>query len=274
MKAVCSICPRHCLLNEQETGFCRARANIEGSVISKNYGRLTSLALDPIEKKPLARFFPGSNILSAGSFGCNMRCPFCQNSEISMADETTATSFVSCDALIQKAEELIPYRNIGVAFTYNEPLVGYEYVRDCCAAAHARNLKTVLVTNGYVCREPLAQLLQFVDAMNIDLKGFTHEWYARLGGNLEIVKESIIAAAACCHVEITTLIVNKENDSVAETALLSKWLSDIDKNIPLHLSRFFPRYLMTDRTATPVSAIHRLCDTASRYLNYVYAGNC
>jgi pyruvate formate lyase activating enzyme len=258
MKATCPICPRHCRLEEGETGFCRARVNVKGAVIAQNYGRLTALALDPIEKKPLARYYPGSYILSAGSYGCNMRCPFCQNCGISMTDENVPFEYVACDVLAEKALELKPQGNIGIAFTYNEPLVGYEFVRDCAVEAHKRALKTVVVTNGYICEEPLKNLLAHIDAMNIDLKGFTREWYARLGGDLETVKSSIRAASERCHVEITTLIVNGENDSVEEMKLLAQWLASVDKNIALHITRFFPNYRMTDRPATPVKTIGRL----------------
>ncbi len=182
-----------------------------------NYGKLTSLALDPIEKKPLRRFHPGSMILSVGSFGCNLRCPFCQNHEISMAAEgEIETVELSPEALADKALELRPHGNIGVAYTYNEPLAGYEYVRDCAALVHERGMVNVLVTNGTIEEAPWRELLPLIDAVNIDLKGFAPEWYKRLGGNLETVKRSISLAAERCHVEVTTLVIPGENDGVEE----------------------------------------------------------
>jgi len=275
MKVRCGLCFHHCELEEGQTGFCRARGNRGGTIVPLNYGKLTSLALDPIEKKPLRRFHPGSLILSAGSFGCNLRCPFCQNHEISMAGEHGAQTLeVSPEQLAGKAAELRTMGNIGAAYTYNEPLVGYEYVRDCAALVHERSMVNVLVTNGTVEEAPLRALLPLIDAANIDLKGFTSAWYRRLGGDLETVKRSITLAAEYCHVEVTTLLVPGENDSVEEIRELACWLAGVKPDIPLHLSRFFPRYRMTDHPPTPVEQVHRLADKARAYLTYVYTGNC
>lgn len=275
MKALCELCFHHCALDEGQTGLCRARACQDGKIVSLNYGKLTSLALDPIEKKPLRRFHPGSLILSVGSFGCNMRCPFCQNHEISMAgDSGIPTVEVSPEQLAAQAAELVPHGSIGVAYTYNEPLTGYEYVRDCAALVHEQGMVNVLVTNGTVEEEPWRALLPLVDAANIDLKGFTPSWYRRLGGDLETVKRSIVLAAERCHVEVTTLLIPGENDSEEEIRELARWLASISSEIPLHLSRFFPRYRMLDRPPTPVEQVSRLAETARRYLSYVYTGNC
>ena len=275
MKALCELCFHHCALDEGQTGLCRARACQDGKIVSLNYGKLTSLALDPIEKKPLRRFHPGSLILSVGSFGCNLRCPFCQNHEISMAgDSGIPTVEVSPEQLAAQAAELVPHGSIGVAYTYNEPLTGYEYVRDCAALVHEQGMVNVLVTNGTVEEEPWRALLPLVDAANIDLKGFTPSWYRRLGGDLETVKRSIVLAAERCHVEVTTLLIPGENDSEEEIRELARWLASISPEIPLHLSRFFPRYRMLDRPPTPVEQVSRLAETARRYLSYVYTGNC
>ena len=275
MKALCELCFHHCALDEGQTGLCRARACQDGKIVSLNYGKLTSLALDPIEKKPLRRFHPGSLILSVGSFGCNLRCPFCQNHEISMAgDSGIQTVEVSPEQLAAKAAELVPHGNTGVAYTYNEPLIGYEYVRDCAALVHEQGMVNVLVTNGTVEEEPWRALLPLVDAANIDLKGFTPSWYRRLGGDLETVKRSIVLAAERCHVEVTTLLIPGENDSEEEIRELARWLASISSEIPLHLSRFFPRYRMLDRPPTPVEQVYRLAEAARRYLSYVYTGNC
>lgn len=275
MSARCELCFHHCELAEGQTGFCRARICRNGAVVPLNYGRLTSLALDPIEKKPLRRFRPGSLILSVGSFGCNLRCPFCQNHEISMAgDGAIQTVDVSPELLADKAAELLSQGNIGVAYTYNEPLVGYEYVRDCAALVHDRGMVNVLVSNGTIEERPWRELLPLLDAANIDLKGFTSEWYRRLGGDLDTVKRSITLAAEQCHVEVTTLLVPGENDSGSEIRALAKWLASVSPDIPLHLSRFFPQFQMRDRPPTPVERVYQLADEARTWLTYVYTGNC
>lgn len=271
---ICTICPHHCDLKEGQTGLCRARANIGENISCTNYGKLTALSLDPIEKKPLARFYPGSMILSAGSYGCNLSCQFCQNYSISMADGTLETVTVSPEALVEKAIELLPKGNIGLAFTYNEPLISYEFIYDCARLAHEKNLKTVLVTNGMICFHPLKNLLPYIDAMNVDLKGFTESFYKKVQGDLETVKSTIAISSKSCHVEVTTLIIPGENDSPEEIEKEAKWLASVDSDTPLHISRFFPRYKMLDKQSTPVSTIHSLQAVASEYLKYVYTGNC
>ena len=284
---ICNTCFRHCNIPEGGLGFCGARTCENGVVRAANYGRITSLALDPIEKKPLVRFHPGSMILSAGSYGCNLRCPFCQNSEISWSDEALR--------LRDKAEYLAPedladiaarYRNrgnIGLAFTYNEPLIGYEYVRDAARLVHERGMKNVLVTNGTASLEVLEELLPYIDAMNIDLKGFTDHYYSDvLGGDRQMVMDFIERAVKSCHVELTTLIVPGENDNEEEiremtgriAGLMNAEGEKVGAEIPLHVSRFFPRFHMTDRDATEVRKVYRLADTAREKLKYVYTGNC
>ncbi|MGM9518694.1 AmmeMemoRadiSam system radical SAM enzyme [Acidaminococcus timonensis] len=274
-KTTCTLCPHHCQLAPGAVGFCRARENVDGTIIDRNYGLLTSLALDPIEKKPLRRFHPGSVILSAGSFGCNLRCPFCQNASISQVGEEAARWKVLPRQLLQLALE---YRekagNIGVAFTYNEPLVGYEYVRDCAKLLKENGLATVLVTNG--CIDPAAWqgLLPLVDAANIDLKGFTPEFYEWLQGDLETVKTNIQRAVeAGCHVEVTTLIIPGKNDSDEQMEREAAWLAGLSPDLPLHLSRYFPRWQLTT-PATPVPTVYHLANVARKHLKYVYEGNC
>ena len=275
MRAECGLCFHHCKLDEGQDGLCRGRGNRDGVIVPLNYGRITSLALDPIEKKPLRRFHPGSRILSVGSFGCNLRCPFCQNASISMAGPETETAELSPAELAAQADVLRARGNIGAAYTYNEPLIGWEYVRDCAAAVRERGMVNVLVSNGTIEPEPWRELLPLLDAANIDLKGFTENWYRRLGGDLGTVKRNIaLAVEAGCHVEVTTLLVPGENDSPAEIRELSAWLASLDPNLPLHLSRFFPRYRMTDRDATPIETVYRLADIARENLRYVYTGNC
>ena len=272
---ICELCFHHCALSDGQTGFCRARVCRDGKIVPLNYGKIISIALDPVEKKPLRRFRPGSKILSVGSFGCNLRCPFCQNHEISMSGEKELeTAELSPEALADKALELRPYGSIGVAYTYNEPLVGYEYVWDCASLVHERGMVNVLVTNGTTEEAPWRALLPLIDAVNIDLKGFTPEWYKRLSGDLETVKRSITLAAEQCHVEVTTLLVPGENDSEEEVRTLAQWLASVDQDIPLHLSRFFPRHRMTDKPPTQVERVYQLADVAREYLPFVYMGNC
>ena len=285
--AVCNVCFRHCEIPEGSSGFCGVRYCVEESVVTANYGRVTSLALDPIEKKPFARFHPGSMILSVGSYGCNLRCPFCQNHEISWSREAMRigeqASYVPPTKLVQAALDCQDRGNIGIAFTYNEPLVGYEYVRDTAQPAHEAGLLNVMVTNGTASLEVLSELAPYIDAMNIDLKGFTDSYYRDvLGGDLDMVKEFIARAVQVCHVELTTLIVPGENDSEEEIASLSRWVAGlraangrpVGSDIPLHISRFFPRFHMTDRGATDVSLVYHLAAVARDSLRYVYTGNC
>lgn len=281
--AECGVCFRHCHIPEGGLGFCGGRTAKNGNVEAFNYGRITSLALDPIEKKPLARFYPGSLILSAGSFGCNLRCPFCQNYEISWSDEAarfakTAES-LQPEELVEIAEATKSRGNIGIAFTYNEPLIGYEFIRDTARLAKEKDLKTVIVTNGTAELTVLEELKPYIDAMNVDLKGFTDNYYKEiLGGDRQQVMAFIEAAAAICHVELTTLIVPGENDSEEEMRELSRWVSCLKEpdgeDIPLHISRFFPRFHMQDRAATPVRTVYHLAEIARETLDYVYTGNC
>ena len=274
MSIFCDLCFHHCRLEEGQTGFCRARANRDGKITCLNYGKLTALVLDPIEKKPLRRFHPGSEVLSVGSFGCNLSCPFCQNARIAAAGEESRTRDCSPEMLVEEALRLCSRGNIGVAYTCNEPLVGYEYVRDCAALVRQAGMCNVLVTNGTISEKPWRELLPLIDAVNIDLKGFTENWYRVLGGDLETVKRSIALAAQSCHVEITTLIVPGENDSEDEIRALSGWLASVRADIPLHISRFFPCHCMKDRPPTPVETVYRLADVAREQLQYVYTGNC
>ncbi len=281
--AVCKVCFRHCDIREGERGFCGARACRNGAVVADNYGRVTSLALDPIEKKPLNDFYPGSRILSVGSYGCNLRCPFCQNYEISWSDQAfgfrEAAHTVTPYELVNLAVENIPRGNIGIAFTYNEPLVGYEFVRDCAKLSHERGMKNVLVTNGCASLSIFDELIPWIDAMNIDLKGFTDDYYSGLlGGNRQMVLDFISAAVRHCHVELTTLIIPGENDSDEEMREICGFIKGLEaengKNIPLHITRFFPRFHMMDRDATDVTRLRDLAEMAREQLKIVYLGNC
>lgn len=279
-KAVCWLCPHRCHLADGQTGFCRARQNQGGIIRSLNYGLLTSAALDPIEKKPLYHFHPGSHILSLGSFGCNLRCPFCQNYTISQAgpdgfagqrlplDRVTPKEIV---AAAQRLEETSG--NIGVAFTYNEPLVGYEFVYDTARLLKEVGLATVLVTNGQIEKDSWLHLLQYIDAVNIDLKGFTQSFYDWIGGDLKTTKAAIeMAAEDGVHVEVTTLVIPGKNDSAAEMAAEAEWLAGISAELPLHLSRYFPRY-QVDIPMTPVETLQNLRHVVEARLRFVHLGN-
>ena len=277
MKTICQVCMNHCALEPGQTGLCRARKNEGGEIVCENYGWITSLALDPIEKKPLRDFHPGSMVLSVGSYGCNLRCPFCQNHEISMADRGSLDAeYVSPRQIADMAltwKEQKKAGNIGIAYTYNEPLVGWEFVRDTARLVREYGMLNVLVTNGTASLEVLEELLPWIDAMNIDLKGFHEEYYRKLGGDLETVKTFIARTVGSCHVELTTLIVPGENDTVEDMEAQAKWISGLSPSIPLHITRFFPRYRMKDREATDVDQIYRLARTAGKYLEKVYVGN-
>ncbi len=279
----CEVCHNNCYLTEGKTGLCHARKYEDGTFVCDNYGMVTSIALDPIEKKPLNLFYPGSNVISVGSYGCNLRCPFCQNHEISygFGDKYTYGSrFISPKELAEIAYSYKDQGNIGVAFTYNEPLVGYEYVIDASAEVHKKGMKTVLVSNGNVAETVAEQVIPHIDAMNIDLKGFTDDFYSKvLGGNREMVMNFIARAANISHVEVTTLIIPTYNDSDSEIEELAKWVASLHggmgkSEIALHISRYFPRFKMTDIPATDVDLIYHLKDVASRYLDHVYTGNC
>lgn len=275
MKVICQVCMHHCQIEEGKSGICRARKNEGGSIVCSNYGQVTSLALDPIEKKPLRMFRPGTMILSAGSYGCNLRCPFCQNHEISMAGEIDSeTLYLSPQDLADKAAEYRSIGNIGIAYTYNEPLVGYEYVRDTSRLVKEAGMVNVLVTNGSASLPVLEEILPYIDAMNIDLKGFSQEYYRKLGGDLETVKNFIERSAQTCHVELTTLIVPGENDSTCEMEAEAGWIASLNAEIPLHVTRFFPQYHMKDRPATDVERVYELADMARKYLKHVFVGNC
>ena len=274
MKSECPICPHRCSLDEGRTGLCGARKNTGGKISCENYGRITSIALDPIEKKPLKEFHPGSYILSVGSYGCNLRCPFCQNHQISMPDGIPDATCVTPENLIENALSLKTRGNIGIAYTYNEPLVGYEYVMDCAKLARTKGLKNVLVTNGYINEKPLIELLPYIDAMNIDLKSFSSVFYQKLGGDTATVKRTISLSADFAHVEVTTLIIPGENDSKAEIDNLASWLSGIGRDIPLHISRFVPRHLYSGKAPTPVDTVYSLAEIARKHLSRVYSGNC
>lgn len=268
----CNLCPHGCVLAEGATGLCRTRRNVDGQLYSLNYACVTSIALDPIEKKPLYHFRPGSKILSVGTFGCNFKCRFCQNWTIAHSD--TETARIMPKELAELALSYTDKGNIGVAFTYNEPSIWVEYILDTARLVKEKGLVNVMVTNGFINREPLVQILPLIDAMNIDLKAFTQSFYEKYcKGSLDEVKKTIEMAARSCHVEITTLVIPGLNDSAEEIAGLAHWISMIDPGIVLHLSRFFPNYQMSDIPPTPRSTLENARGAAQQYLRHVYLGN-
>ena len=279
--AKCNVCHNECEIKDGAYGICTAR-RAEGDVVKcANYGLVTSIALDPIEKKPLNLFHPWSYIVSVGSYGCNLRCPFCQNHDISYGfgrEFRGGTRYISSAELSEIAKEYEDRGNIGVAFTYNEPLVGYEYVIDTAQEVHGKGMKTVLVSNGNVSDSVADLVIPHIDAMNIDLKGFTDDYYTRvLKGSRKMVMDFIQRAAGRSHLELTTLIVPGYNDTEDEINKLSEWVAGLDggrgaETIALHITRYFPRYKL-DVPATNVDLIMRLTEVAGKNLKFVFPGN-
>lgn len=268
----CLLCPRECRLKEGATGVCRTRRNVGGRLVYLYYGACSSIALDPIEKKPLYHFHPGSTILSLGSLGCNLKCSFCQNWEIAQSE--TETEELTPEEVAGLARERAGEGCVGVAYTYNEPLVGFEFVVDAARAVRRAGLKNVLVTNGEINPEPLEELLPYIDALNIDVKGFTEEFYRELcRGQLAPVLRTVELAAARAHVELTNLLIPTWNDSPAEIGALVEWVAErLGEDVPLHFSRYFPQYRL-DLPPTSLETLQTAAALARRRLHYVYVGN-
>ncbi|HUX55887.1 MAG TPA: AmmeMemoRadiSam system radical SAM enzyme [Bacteroidales bacterium] len=272
-KLECLLCPHKCKLTPGMTGVCGVRKNRGEKIELLTYGVLSGYSLDPVEKKPLYHFFPGYNILSIGSYGCNMKCDFCQNYNISQKIPEKLISDTTPEKIINAA---ISYeRNIGIAFTYNEPIIWYEYMSDVATAAKNVGLFTVMVSNGYINSNPLDEIIQFIDAFNIDLKAFNDDFYRKLSGaDIEPVKNGLKQIAKSGkHLEITTLIIPGKNDDTKEMEFQSKWIAgELGKNVPLHLSRYFPMFRRDD-PATSQETLIRLFEIASKNLDHVYMGN-
>lgn len=270
----CELCHHKCKIPENKPGFCGIRENTGGKLYAASYGLISAIALDPIEKKPLYLFCPGKHILSIGGFGCNLRCPFCQNCDISINYKNEREAqYISPEQIVEIAKNSVADGNIGVAYTYNEPFISYEFLYDCAKLVHDAGLYNILVTNGCVSRKPLENILPYINAMNIDLKSFSEDFYKNIGGSLETVKDTIKLSVKSCHIEITTLIIPRENDSENEITKLSSWLASVDREIPLHLTRFFPCYKYSGRQPTPRETIYNLSETAKKYLKNVFTGN-
>lgn len=266
---LCSLCPKKCVIKPGMAGFCRVRRNIEGRLYTANYSACSSYAVDPMEKKPLYHFYPGSYIFSIGTWGCNFACRFCQNWQI--AQNEPELQSLPPEKAVEAAKRLP--NNIGIAYTYSEPSVWYEQVLETAGLAKEQGLKNVMVTNGFINLEPLQELLPVIDAFNIDVKAFNQEFYRDIcRGTLDDVKRTVELTAAYSHVEITTLVIPGLNDKKTEIASLAQWLSDISPDIPLHLSRYFPNYKM-DYEATPEETLQMCYDVSRNYMHYVYIGN-
>lgn len=264
----CLLCPHGCVIPDGALGLCRARENRGGKLFTRIYGECTAINMDPIEKKPLYHFHPGSKILSIGTLYCNFSCKFCQNWHLVRGE--VGTEYVPPERIVEAA---LAYKSVGIAYTYNEPTIWYEFVYDTARLAKEKGLKNVLVTNGFIEEAPLKELLPFIDAMNIDLKASNDSFYKRLcGGRLEPVLRTIRIANSSCLVEVTNLLVTGENDSDEDIQLVVNLIYDIDPLIPLHFSRYFPQYRMSN-PPTPLSRLYRAYEIAREKMPYVYLGN-
>lgn len=279
MSLRCDVCPRGCTLAPGAVGACRARGNAGGRIQPLAYGRLTAIAIDPVEKKPLARWKPGSSVLSVGGYGCNLRCQWCQNASISQVGEdgvpwreVSPAELAAAAVAAHERDE----RMVGVAYTYNEPLVCWEYVRDAARLVRAAGLCNVLVSAGCVSARVADEVAPLVDAANIDLKSIRPRTYERLGGDLRTVQATIerLCSEPGCHVEITTLVVPGVNDTREEMAELAAWVAGVDPEVVLHVSRFHPAWRKTDVGLTPVPLVYELADMAREHLHHVRTGNC
>ena len=264
----CLLCPHYCIIKENKNGRCRKRVNKKGILYAENYGKSISLNLDPLEKKPLYHFYPGENVLSLGSNSCNLTCKFCQNFQSSQFD---------CNVTYIAPKELLDIclkKSIKhVAFTYTEPFTWYEYVLDCAMLLRENNISVILVTNGYINQQPLENIISYISAMNIDLKSFSERFYNEIcGGDLQTVLETIKFSHNKTHLEITLLLIESLNDDIKELNDLFHFIGSLNKNIPFHISRYFPRYQLNLKE-TSEKTLFNAVNIAKKYLNYVYVGN-
>jgi pyruvate formate lyase activating enzyme len=264
----CDLCPHRCRIAEGKAGICGVRENRGGTLRAATYGKVAAVAVDPIEKKPLFHFHPGRPILSIGSVGCNFRCEFCQNWHLVLRNVPLADARIGDLVRAARAE-----RSVGIAYTYNEPLIQFEFVLDCARAVREAGMKNVLVTNGYVNPAPLGELLPHVDAMNIDLKSMDPAFYRKTcGGDLAAVLDTIRTAAKAAHVEITNLLYTGQNDSDEAVRKVIDFVAETDPEIPLHFSRYFPHHRAT-APPTPPERLRAAYRAAKERLPYVYVGN-
>jgi len=272
----CDVCPRACKMHDGQRGLCFVRANENDQVVLTTYGRSSGYCIDPIEKKPLNHFLPGTPVLSFGTAGCNLACKFCQNWDISKSRETDTLADAATPEKIARVAQQLGCRS--VAFTYNDPVVFMEYAIDTAQACHERGIKAVAVTAGYICPEPRAELYRHMDAANVDLKAFTEEFYWKItGSHLQPVLETLIYLKRETRVwfEITTLLIPGENDGDAELEALTQWvMENLGPDVPLHFTAFHPDWKMLDHAATPPATLSRARDIAIKNgLRYCYTGN-
>ncbi len=275
-KVTCNLCPHNCSITDGKRGICHVRKNENGVLISENYGNISSIGFDPVEKKPLYHFYPGREILSIGSLGCNLQCQFCQNYQISQSSvnsfERDSTNYTP-EAIKELA--LSRSRNIGVAYTYNEPTVFFEFMIDTAKLIKSAGLKNVMVTNGFINPEPLNELNNYIDAYNVDLKAFNSDFFKKYTkSTIEPVKEALInIKKAGKHLEITNLVIPTLNDDENEFEEMCKWISgELGRGTVLHISRYYPTYKMTIEQ-TSVNKMIKLVEIAKKYLDFVYLGN-
>jgi len=273
-KIRCLACSHKCLISEGKTGICGVRKNIEDKLYLLVYGKVAAMNVDPIEKKPLYHFLPGTASFSIGTVGCNFRCDFCQNFEISQISKrgTIYGKEISPEEVVKRA---IQTKCKSISYTYNEPAIFIEFVRDIAKIAKKKKLKNILVTNGYFSKESFDYIKDYVDAMNIDLKSFSEKFYIKYcGGKLKPVLDTIKRAhEKGIHIELTTLVIPGLNDSEKEFEEVAKFIASVDKNIPWHISRFFPMYKMIDKQITPLETLRKAERIGKKYLNYVHVGN-
>jgi pyruvate formate lyase activating enzyme len=274
-KVRCTLCPHNCLVPDGKRGICKVRFNRDGRLFTNVYGRIAAMHSDPVEKKPLYHFYPGKEILSVGTMGCNLHCSFCQNYSLSQCgnDESTRHIEISPRDIVEKAGKLPG--NIGIAYTYNEPAVFFEMVLETSRLAREAGLQNVVVSNGYINQDPLKELLKFSSGFNIDLKAFNDKFYRTItGGHLQPVLDSMKTIhAAGRHLEITLLVIPTLNDDIKEFIAMVDWIaSELSPDVPLHLSRYFPSWKM-DLPPTPVETLQEFVRIAEKRLHYVYTGN-
>ena len=269
-RVVCELCPQGCCVAEGGIGLCGVRGVEKGQLVARGYGRVSSASNDPIEKKPLYHFFPGTEVFSIGGWGCNLSCSFCQNWSISQRVEGGECSNV--EDIVSKA---LSFGSVGIAYTYNEPVVGIEFVMDCARAAKEAGLMNILVTNGFLNSGPASDLLPLIDALNIDIKSMREEFYTnRCGGRLQPVLDFAVQSKEVgCHVEITNLLIEGENDADTNITALAQWVAaNLGDKTPLHLSAYYPRYKL-QAAPTAVRTLIRARKVCTEMLAYVYCGN-
>jgi pyruvate formate lyase activating enzyme len=272
----CDLCPRFCKLHEGQHGLCFVRAEQEGQIVLTTYGRSSGFCIDPIEKKPLNQFLPGTPVLSFGTAGCNLACKFCQNWDISKSREIrTLADEASPETIARAAQQL---GCASVAYTYNDPVIFHEYAIDVAQACHALGIKSVAVTAGYVCPEPRKEFYEHMDAANVDLKGFTEDFYHKLtGAHLEPVLDTIkyIKHETNVWMELTTLLIPGKNDSDREIEEMTQWVVEhLGPDVPMHFSAFHPDWKMMDVPATPLATLIRAREIAMKNgVRYAYTGN-